>query len=301
MVFQYIAKVQTNFLELNKSGMKKLIQRLLIFFIGAPIILSIFYFLPQYNFLAYHLLVVLVGCIGTFEIYNIISQRLQTYPPIFICIFGTLFITAAYLIGLNIFSRESLFDFFGLLLVLLLGIEIIFSFSGIFTHSISRLATGTFMFIYPWIFAAYLSRLTIFKNPEIVLVTFFMMVFATDSIAWFFGVLFGNNNRGLIKASPKKSIAGFIGGFIGSIFIGYIVHKIFYKQFSNYLVELLIIGAVTSIAAILGDIVESILKRSADVKDSGNMILGRGGVLDSLDSVLLSAPVFYVAFKYLIR
>ena len=125
------------------------------------------------------------------------------------------------------------------------------------------------------------------------------MTFACDSIAWFFGILFGKNNRGLIKASPKKSIAGFIGGFAGSLCIGFIVYFLF-KEFRNFLPQLIIISLLTAAAAIIGDIVESILKRAADIKDSGKIILGRGGILDSMDSLLFAIPVFYISYKFLI-
>ena len=53
-----------------------------------------------------------------------------------------------------------------------------------------------------------------------ILSVFFLMVFGCDSLAWFFGMLFGNSNRGMIKASPNKSIAGFAGGYIGAIAAG---------------------------------------------------------------------------------
>jgi len=57
---------------------------------------------------------------------------------------------------------------------------------------------------------------------------------------------------------------------------------------------MIILGGATATAAIVGDIFESILKRCVNIKDSGNIIPGRGGVLDSIDSILLSAPVYYI-------
>ena len=61
----------------------------------------------------------------------------------------------------------------------------------------------------------------------------------------------------------------------------------------------LILGFTTGLAVILGDLGESVLKRSAGLKDSGVLIPGRGGILDSIDSVALAAPVFYIGYKLL--
>ncbi len=282
--------------------MKKLIERLFIFFIGGPLILASIYFFPHHNFLFYHVGLIAAAVTANFEIYHILSQRLQTYPPKIISAFGIILISASYFTGLRILPSVNidLFDVFGILIALIMISEIIFSFGGIFTNSISRLATGIFMLLYPWGFTVYLSALTVFPNANKVIVTFYLMTFGCDSIAWFFGMLLGKNNRGVIKASPKKSIAGFIGGYAGPVAATFLVCKIFYNEFGGKLKEFIIIAFLTASAAILGDMIESILKRSADVKDSGHVIIGRGGILDSLDSTLLAAPVFYVSYKFLI-
>jgi phosphatidate cytidylyltransferase len=61
---------------------------------------------------------------------------------------------------------------------------------------------------------------------------------------------------------------------------------------------LILIGLIVGVSVIMGDLIESALKRSATSKDSGSLIPGRGGVLDSIDSVLYAAPVFYYLFRY---
>ncbi|WP_252723350.1 phosphatidate cytidylyltransferase [Treponema pedis] len=237
--------------------------------------------------------------IANFEIYNILSQKIHSYPPKIMSVFGSVLILLSYFAGLKFFSGKYLFDAFGIIIAFIMISEAVFSFGGTFTNSISRLASGIFMLLYPWGLSIYLSVLTVFPNANKVLLIFYLMTFASDSIAWFFGMILGKNNRGLIKASPKKSIAGFIGGYAGPVAVAFLVHKIFYKEFGGKLTELIILSVLTASAAILGDMIESILKRSADVKDSGKIILGRGGILDSLDSLLLAAPVFYVSFKFL--
>jgi phosphatidate cytidylyltransferase len=120
-----------------------------------------------------------------------------------------------------------------------------------------------------------------------------------DSLAWLFGVLLGKNNRGLIKASPNKSIAGFIGGFAGTILTGCIAHFLFPQAFTGSLVKILVLSFFIAFVAIIGDLVESVLKRSVEIKDSGSIIPGRGGVLDSIDSIVFVAPVYYFGINFL--
>ena len=279
---------------------KKLIERLIIFFVGAPLVLASIYFLPHYNFLVYHIELFIAALIANYEIYNILSQRSPAYPKKILACFGTILVLSSYLIGLHAVPFQYIFIVFGCVTVGMMFMEVIFSFSGNFTNSIARLTTGVFMLIYPWGLTVFLSAIASLPNAGALIIMFFLMTFGCDSFAWLFGMLLGKNNRGFIKASTKKSIVGFIGGFIGSITAAVASFYFFNKQFNGKLRELIIIALFTALFAIIGDIIESILKRSADVKDSGKVILGRGGILDSIDSLLIAAPVFYTLCMFLL-
>ena len=279
---------------------KKLIERLIIFFVGAPLVLASIYFLPHYNFLVYHIELFIAALIANYEIYNILSQRSPAYPKKILACFGTILVLSSYLIGLHAVPFQYIFIVFGCVTVGMMFMEVIFSFSGNFTNSIARLTTGVFMLIYPWGLTVFLSAIASLPNAGALIIMFSLMTFGCDSFAWLFGMLLGKNNRGFIKASPKKSIVGFIGGFIGSITAAVASFYFFNKQFNGKLRELIIIALFTALFAIIGDIIESILKRSADVKDSGKVILGRGGILDSIDSLLIAAPVFYTLCMFLL-
>ena len=100
--------------------------------------------------------------------------------------------------------------------------------------------------------------------------------------------------------SPNKSIAGFIGGYLGALFIATIIYY-FSRLAGMKLWEMVVVTVCTTTAAIAGDLVESMLKRACNVKDSGWIVFGRGGILDSMDSLLFAAPVFYVTFKYFLE
>jgi phosphatidate cytidylyltransferase len=172
-------------------------------------------------------------------------------------------------------------------------------------HFIGRIAAGFAILVYPGVFMGWIVRLGLFPRAEIVILTFLLCVFANDSLAWAAGMLFGRQNRGLIPVSPNKSVAGFIGGFAASALVGAGGALLFPEAFSpRYISALpagLVLGLASGIAGSLGDLGESAIKRSAGVKDSGFLIPGRGGVLDSIDSLSLAAPVFYLIFRLLFR
>ena len=118
---------------------------------------------------------------------------------------------------------------------------------------------------------------------------------ASDTFAYIFGCAFGK--RPLCPAvSPKKSIEGAIAGFLGCILVvvylgTYLLAFDFIKTFS--------LSILIAIFAPLGDLVESLLKRSFGVKDSGKVFPGHGGVLDRFDSVLFAIPITYYFILYI--
>ena len=113
------------------------------------------------------------------------------------------------------------------------------------------------------------------------------------------GILFGKSTRGFVAASPNKSLVGFIGGIAGSVASGCLFKYFFSEIITISYPRLIILGIITSLAAIIGDLIESVFKRSCNVKDSGTLIPGRGGVLDSIDSLLIAAPIFYIGYNFL--
>jgi phosphatidate cytidylyltransferase len=149
------------------------------------------------------------------------------------------------------------------------------------------------------------------RNPVLMVVTFLLMGFGNDSVAWAAGMLFGKNNRGVVAVSPNKSVAGFVGGLVCSMAIGGLAAGL-YSGMPEVKAWLpggnvagvcagIVLGLLTGIAGSLGDLAESALKRAAGVKDSGKLIMGRGGVLDSVDSLAFAAPVFYTLWRAFFR
>ncbi|MBU1229197.1 MAG: phosphatidate cytidylyltransferase [Proteobacteria bacterium] len=131
-----------------------------------------------------------------------------------------------------------------------------------------------------------LQLLLILSTREIVLVI--LSTTFSDTAAFYAGTLWGKRKI-WPKVSPKKSWAGSIGGLLGCM-LGVAVYGLYLGQAP--LPAWLMLGALLNLAAQLGDFFESALKRCLDVKDSGTLLPGHGGLLDRIDSLLLALPCY---------
>jgi phosphatidate cytidylyltransferase len=127
------------------------------------------------------------------------------------------------------------------------------------------------------------------------LISLFVFIWTSDSGAYLFGVKFGRH-RLFERISPKKSWEGFVGGLFTSMIAAWILTLIFHRYSIS---AMMIIAAVTVVAGTLGDLVESMIKRSVGVKDSGRFMPGHGGLLDRFDSLLLASPVIFFILQFL--
>lgn len=278
--------------------MNKLTQRLLVFFIGIPLVLCLVFF-KFCNFFALNIGIIVFSGLAANELYNMFQNKgLTLFNKTLIVILTVILPVFAY--NLNIFkqSHDYLSWIFLFEIIILMSIECFTSHD--FTKSVEKISSTLFIIFYSGFLLTFISRLTSIKNnTSIFLVLYLLMVFLCDSGAWFFGMLFGKSTRGFVKASPNKSLVGFIGGILASIAIG-ILFKLFYQEiFIGGFWKIILLGFFTSLASIVGDLIESVLKRSCEVKDSGKLIPGRGGVLDSIDSLIIAAPLFYILINFL--
>ena len=127
-----------------------------------------------------------------------------------------------------------------------------------------------------------------------VLVLTAIIVFS-DTAAYYTGKKFGTTK--LCPAlSPGKTRAGAVGGIIGGMFAGLVVSAVVFENANLIMVGGL--GLILSVIGIVGDLIESVIKRVSGVKDSGNILPGHGGILDRCDSILLTAPVLYYVLHW---
>ncbi|WP_428768266.1 phosphatidate cytidylyltransferase [Treponema sp. HNW] len=278
--------------------MNKITQRLLTFFIGVPLVVSVSVISFAHHIIL-HCAIVGGAIIASMELHGILKHKLPSQPK-FMVVFSSAFIP--FIAALTcLFDRSPSWISLALIVSLLASYSYeIFSPDNkkSFADAISRLCSSTFTIVYIGFLLTYISRLTVLEYSQVFIALFFLLVFACDSVAWFFGMLFGKGNRGLIAVSPNKSIAGFLGGIAGTVAAALAVYYFFPQVFLYKPVEIVIAAACVALAAIAGDLTESVIKRSAECKDSGVVIPGRGGFLDSIDSILFSAPVYFIVINF---
>lgn len=129
------------------------------------------------------------------------------------------------------------------------------------------------------------------------LTMFFALVMMTDTGAYYAGRTFGRHKLAP-RISPGKTIEGSVGGFFAAMITGPLCHFIFFPEIP--LIHAAALGGVIGILGQVGDLAESMLKRGAGVKDSGNLLPGHGGMLDRVDSILFCAPVVYYYSRLLL-
>lgn len=144
----------------------------------------------------------------------------------------------------------------------------------------------------PFSFALGLPKFSSYdSNFSLEVIFLFILIWSSDTFAYIVGKFFGKHKMAP-KISPKKTWEGYAGGVVLTLVLSYFVEMYQPQLRGNWM----IVGFLIAAFAPLGDLVESQLKRTFGVKDSGNIIPGHGGVLDRLDSFLICVPVVYLYF-----
>lgn len=184
-------------------------------------------------------------------------------------------------------SPYSVLTLYGLYVVLILITELYRKKSNPL-HNWAYFILGQIMVALPFSLLSFI--LYIDGYQPILLLALFVTIWVNDTGAYLFGVRFGKH-RLFERISPKKSWEGFVGGALAALLSGYI----FSLYLTNLtLLEWILFSEITVVFATYGDLIESLLKRTVNVKDSGDVIPGHGGILDRFDSLLLATPVIFM-------
>jgi len=273
-----------------------------VFFIGVPAIVFLVIFLPHLHHLAFNIIVIIFSALGAVEFAAILGKKQLRVSVIEAFIFGS-FAPLAYTLVICFNLPKWIITLYFMPAVCWVMLSSAFTGRAKMENAINRLAGCFSVIIYPGLFMSWLVKMSEWEISGVsgVILFFLLIVFGNDSAAWLAGSLFGANNKDIFPASPNKSIAGFIGGIIGALIISF--SAAFFTPFifpgSDNFVKIIILGVITAVFGNIGDLAESAIKRSVNIKDSGNLMLGRGGILDSIDSPSLAAPVYFLVFNLL--
>lgn len=164
------------------------------------------------------------------------------------------------------------------------------------SHNILNIIYTTFGIIYISIPFSILNLiLSPVKNmPELykpeIMIGLFVIIWASDAGAYIFGRMLGKHKL-ISKISPNKTWEGAIGGTLFAILISSAFFS-FFDYFST--IAIVAMTLITVVAGTFGDLTESMIKRFFDVKDSGKIMPGHGGLFDRFDSLLFAAPIYYI-------
>ncbi|MFH1407138.1 MAG: phosphatidate cytidylyltransferase [Candidatus Omnitrophota bacterium] len=171
------------------------------------------------------------------------------------------------------------------------------------THAIAGISTTLFGIVYVSWFFTFMIKLKFAQdmNPSLNganLVLFLLLVTKLGDVgSYFIGSLAGKHSL-IARISPKKSVEGAIGGLLCSALTAYLSRGLLPGGIPVY--HFLILGISLGILAQIGDLSESLIKRDCKVKDSGSVVPGMGGILDIIDSVLFTTPIFYFYMRFLL-
>jgi phosphatidate cytidylyltransferase len=246
----------------------------------------------------YFLLLIELGIgIGTFEFYTILEARgLKPYK--------SLGIAAALLLGCNSYFHSHIFTFLTIT-VLVVALSV----SELFRRQLDQAIFHITSTVYGVMYVGWLmSHLILLREmPKVTshpayhlgasyALLPFVLTWPCDSAAFFLGKRFGMHKL-LERVSPGKTWEGAIAGGLTAVGAAFIYQKWFHASYlSNF--DCIALGVLIGLAAPVGDFVESLIKRDANLKDSSATIPGHGGVLDRFDSILITAPIVYYYLRF---
>ncbi|MBQ9439291.1 MAG: phosphatidate cytidylyltransferase [Paludibacteraceae bacterium] len=156
-------------------------------------------------------------------------------------------------------------------------------------RSIAYFVAGQVVIAYPF------ALLCSLYNKPLLLLAVFVTIWVNDTWAYLFGTMLGKHKM-IPRVSPGKSWEGFVGGAVMSLLTGWLCSLVM-PEYSVWM--WMLFAEVIVVFGTLGDLTESLFKRTLGVKDSGNLIPGHGGVLDRLDSTLLAVPAMHILLTIL--
>jgi len=263
---------------------KKIISSIFILFITWFVI----FIAPNWMYLS---LVIAFTSVGLIELFSIIEKKGVFVYKYFGLIAGILIPVSVFMhVGQNHIDLEPLF----------IVIACLFAFVLQFIrkekskdHMISIAMVVFALFYVSWFFSFFV-KLKFMVNGNYLVLFLILVTKMGDVAAYFVGRTVGRNKL-IPRISPNKTIEGTVGGILTSIAIALCCQK----MIGVSIYHAFVLGVLLAILGQMGDLAESLIKRDCGVKDAGGHVPGFGGVLDMIDSLLFTAPIFYFYMKVL--
>ncbi len=263
--------------------MKIHIKRVITAFIAIPFLFGIIYFAPAWVFT---ILILFVGLISLNEFYALIRLKGAEKTVFFNYLLTALLFFSIICKGPFYIAIFPLFVIFPLAF---------FIFRYPKSHpkmvDIGKLIMGPFYICLPLSFLATIRTL---DEGQMWIFFILAVIFAGDTGSFYFGKLFGKHK--LTQISPGKTWEGTLGGLIANVVSAGIFAYLFFPSLSAS--SIMVLGVAIGISGQVGDLAESMLKRMSNIKDSGRILPGHGGILDRIDSLLFAIPILYIYLSY---
>ncbi|MCK5450434.1 MAG: phosphatidate cytidylyltransferase [Candidatus Omnitrophica bacterium] len=268
--------------------MNKFVKRTIVSLVLIGLVYAVVYSIPNVFFC---LVIALFVGLGQFEFFRLVQNK-----GIFVYkYFGTI---VGILVPVVIFMGNSFPELKNLEPILIVAASL-FAFTMQFLrkdnahdHLVSTALTLFSLFYVSWFFSFFI-KLKFLENGANLIAFLIIATKSADIGAYVVGSLFGKNEL-IPRISPKKTIEGTLGGVILSLIFSVTLGRML-TGFS--VLHLSILGILMATLGQIGDLAESLIKRDCGVKDSGKYFAGIGGMLDLIDSLLFTAPVFYFYVK----
>lgn len=275
---------RVNRLKVAMQHLKRIITAL----IATPLLIAIIWYGPRSVFL---LVILVTVAVSLLEYYALARRTDLSLPVYFGILLGSLIVFSSYS-----FSFSYTLAVFFLVTALSLAYYL-------FTYEPNpRVIYSMGVFITGLVYVAFfLSHLVLIRHlamGRIWILFLLAVVFAGDAGAYCVGALLGRHKL-YPRVSPGKTIEGAIGGLAASIGAAHLMSIYFFPWITVR--QVIFLALSLGITAQIGDLVESMFKRSAQVKDSGKLFPGHGGMLDRMDGVILAAPVLFYELVFFIR
>lgn len=265
----------------NKIGFN--LKRIIVAVIILPLLISYIYFLPLSFFIG---LLLIIAMLAMREFYLMYGLPVSLHVPGVLIGGGLLYLSCRY----PIYFLEGIFV--SLLLLLILRLFVIKTPSGSMSD-IGLLCVG-FFYISGFLIFQWFIRIE--DNGLKYIFLLYASVWIADSTAYYIGKYLGKNKL-YPSVSPNKTIEGAVGSLIGGG-LGALLIKYTLEIPDLTASAAISIGIALGIATVIGDLIESMFKRDAGVKDSSGIIPGHGGLLDKIDGLLVAGPVLYLIVRY---